>query len=517
MAVTREQVAEIYVATFDRAPDSAGLDYWEGTDLSIEEIAQSFFEQDETQEKYPDTLSNALFVDEIYNNVYNHSGDPEGAAYWITELDNGTPRNVMIIAMVNGAQGTDQDTLDNKVEVGLYFADNGTLLSYDQSIEVMEGVTSDDATVESAIAEVDAWSAAVQTIPLTIEIDAIVGTDLDNTITALVAADPSDTTLNPEDTIDGGGSDNRLALTNEAVVETTTLLSHMSSVATLAYTNSATLDQTIDTAGTTGVQTIEMHGEGSDKTSFINVVNIVNLELNGASATTEIVYTAAAVVSDDNNMNIINSSTEAQTVNLEGIETIHLTSGTDAGVVNTVDLFDPDLSEIFVNGEGAMTILDSVGSGSDVATIDLSAATGNITVESSIVGFSGASITSGKGQDTINLGAGDDTVIYTLAEQSHFVNSDMLVGFVAADDTVNLTAAIDAAALGNSTSRAVTAAEFTDHGAVLAEDAEMTTVTKGLGDTYYIDVDMDSEYNAAIDMMITFDAGTVLTEADFIV
>ncbi|RLA71421.1 MAG: hypothetical protein DRG30_08545, partial [Epsilonproteobacteria bacterium] len=313
MAVTREQVAEIYVATFNRAPDSAGLDYWASTALSIEEIAQSFFEQDETQEKYPDTLSNALFVDEVYNNVYNHSGDPEGAAYWIAELDNGTPRNVMIIAMVNGAQGTDQDTLDNKVEVGLYFADNGTLLSYDQSIEVMEGVTSDDATVESAIAEVDAWSAAVQTIPLTIEIDAIVGTDLDNTITALVAADPSDTTLNPEDTIDGGGSDNRLALTNEAVVETTTLLSHMSSVATLAYTNSATGVQTIDTAGTTGVQTIEMYGESDDETVFANVVNIVNLELNGASATTRIDYTVATIINDDN-MNIVNSSMETQVV-----------------------------------------------------------------------------------------------------------------------------------------------------------------------------------------------------------
>ena len=38
MAVTRQQVAELYVATFNRAPDAAGLDYWVNTSgLTIEQ------------------------------------------------------------------------------------------------------------------------------------------------------------------------------------------------------------------------------------------------------------------------------------------------------------------------------------------------------------------------------------------------------------------------------------------------------------------------------------------------
>ena len=54
MAVTREQVAELYVATFNRAPDAEGLDYWvNASGLTIEGIAQSFFDQPETQAKYP--------------------------------------------------------------------------------------------------------------------------------------------------------------------------------------------------------------------------------------------------------------------------------------------------------------------------------------------------------------------------------------------------------------------------------------------------------------------------------
>ena len=47
--VTEQQVAELYVATFNRAPDAAGLAYWVNSALTIEEIAQSFFDQPETQ------------------------------------------------------------------------------------------------------------------------------------------------------------------------------------------------------------------------------------------------------------------------------------------------------------------------------------------------------------------------------------------------------------------------------------------------------------------------------------
>jgi len=41
---TRESVTKLYVATFNRAPDSAGLNYWlNDSGLQLEQIAQSFF------------------------------------------------------------------------------------------------------------------------------------------------------------------------------------------------------------------------------------------------------------------------------------------------------------------------------------------------------------------------------------------------------------------------------------------------------------------------------------------
>ena len=42
---TQEEVAKLYVATFNRAPDKAGLDYWTTTSgLKLSGIASSFFD-----------------------------------------------------------------------------------------------------------------------------------------------------------------------------------------------------------------------------------------------------------------------------------------------------------------------------------------------------------------------------------------------------------------------------------------------------------------------------------------
>ena len=44
---TKEEVSKLYVSTFNRAPDSSGLDYWlNNSKLKLSEIAQSFFDQE---------------------------------------------------------------------------------------------------------------------------------------------------------------------------------------------------------------------------------------------------------------------------------------------------------------------------------------------------------------------------------------------------------------------------------------------------------------------------------------
>jgi len=119
-------ITELYIATFDRSPDSAGLQYWVNTKLSIEEIAQSFFDQQETKEKYPEALSEVDFIQAVYQNLFNRSSDSDGFEYWYKELNShSVHRSVFILVVINGALENDDKLLANKTKVGLAYAEAG--------------------------------------------------------------------------------------------------------------------------------------------------------------------------------------------------------------------------------------------------------------------------------------------------------------------------------------------------------------------------------------------------------
>ncbi len=152
--ITKENLAKLYVATFDRAPDSDGLDYWLDSSFTLEQVAMSFFDQEETQAKYPPSNTNAQFIKTIYQNLFDRDPDDKGSAYWLKELDEGLSRSVFILATLNGALGDDAVLLDNKTEVGLYFADKG-LNDYQLAIDVMAIVTVDSDSVVKAKEMID--------------------------------------------------------------------------------------------------------------------------------------------------------------------------------------------------------------------------------------------------------------------------------------------------------------------------------------------------------------------------
>ena len=124
------QIAELYIATFDRAPDAAGLEYWVEqyqNGMSIEEIAQSFFDQPETKQKYGDGDVES-FIESVYENVLDREPDEAGLEYWKGELENGNiSKNEFILAILNGAKEHEGDAkhLMDKTEVGLEFVKEG--------------------------------------------------------------------------------------------------------------------------------------------------------------------------------------------------------------------------------------------------------------------------------------------------------------------------------------------------------------------------------------------------------
>ena len=86
--LTKENLTKLYVATFDRSPDSDGLDYWlNQSALTLEQTAMSFFDQEETQTKYPPSNTNTQFINTVYQNLFDREPDDDGFVYWLKALD----------------------------------------------------------------------------------------------------------------------------------------------------------------------------------------------------------------------------------------------------------------------------------------------------------------------------------------------------------------------------------------------------------------------------------------------
>ncbi len=120
---TYENATRLYVATFDRVPDVAGLKYWvDDSQFSLEEIAMSFFSQPETKSKYyPDgTIDLSNFVDEVYINLFDRAPDSIGSEYWVEAMDIGSVHySTFILAVINGAQGNDAAILADKTKYAM--------------------------------------------------------------------------------------------------------------------------------------------------------------------------------------------------------------------------------------------------------------------------------------------------------------------------------------------------------------------------------------------------------------
>jgi hypothetical protein len=164
MGVSKEQVAKLYVATFNRAPDAAGLEFWVndsfGGNPTLEMIASSFFDQPETQAKYAG-MDYTEMVTLMYQNLFERDPDQAGLAYWVNELESGkfTP-DLLIKTLIDGAEAETGDPADaavlaNKTEVGLYFSDVLKLDDVATGYTIMSNITNDPSSVEAAKKELD--------------------------------------------------------------------------------------------------------------------------------------------------------------------------------------------------------------------------------------------------------------------------------------------------------------------------------------------------------------------------
>jgi hypothetical protein len=207
----QEQLAAIYIGYYDRAADPVGQSFWVSVvanpDFSLAEIATDFAGQAETLSAYPfldaPTAEEAEgFIAEVFLNLFNRAPDQAGLDFWSDALIgaiNGTNAltvGEIILSIIGGAQdsgdGNDRTTILNKIEAAIAWTDAAEIAGIDYTSDsaaqasaksIIEGVTSDDATVDAAAASADSFFGT----SLTLTADDQVGEGEANTFTAALA------------------------------------------------------------------------------------------------------------------------------------------------------------------------------------------------------------------------------------------------------------------------------------------------------------------------------------------
>lgn len=169
-----ESFIELYIAYFNRAPDAIGLNFWgtafaKGT--SLDEMAALFGLQEETLAAYPIGTSNEVFATTVYNNVLGRTPDQAGIDFWVGQLGSGNvSRDQFILEVLRGAKSdlkpeegqsfvdqqiADRAYLENKVDIGAYFAVHRGMSNVDNASDSMALYNGSQDSIAQSVAAID--------------------------------------------------------------------------------------------------------------------------------------------------------------------------------------------------------------------------------------------------------------------------------------------------------------------------------------------------------------------------
>lgn len=156
-------LVEVYIASFSRAPDAEGLYYWGdrfNDGMSLQQIAQSFFDQAETQSIYG-RKTNSELVSTVYQNFLGRDAEKAGRDYWVDELDNNIiSKDSFLLAVINGAQSEDRAYINSKADLGVYFSAILGMNNVEAAYDVMSEFTGTVASLDAAKSSIDEYHAS---------------------------------------------------------------------------------------------------------------------------------------------------------------------------------------------------------------------------------------------------------------------------------------------------------------------------------------------------------------------
>tara|TARA_R110002020_G_scaffold188846_6_gene387652 strand:+ start:1838 stop:4543 length:2706 start_codon:yes stop_codon:yes gene_type:complete len=500
-----DALVALYAGYFNRAPDPAGLQFWidqidGGREFNT--IAADFAASAEATALYPyltapDVASPSTFITSIYQNLFNRTPDQAGLDFWTDVLAQGSVSVAdMIEAIINGAVDApnatpatfDATTLENKIEVGRDFAvdaANTTGFVFNDAaksaaIDVIDGVTNDEATVVAAKAETDAFLTGAanpgNTVTLTTGADVLVGTAGNDTFNALPvnASGGNASTFSAFDDIDGGaGTDTLNIFTNSVTFfGTTTYNGGFPSSASVENVEIININNAT-TSGFGAVNAAQFDG-ATQIWQVANANSISNLEASttaGFRKTAVGTFGVAAATGVASAAVALEGAAEASTFNLSGDAlteatvsgtvadtdsnmtvadiNLNVTAGKDVQAVEVSSAVDATLT-VTNTGTKAVTSVDAsasagdityTGAGTAVADIKTGSGDDTVTIQTTTSNVAGSEVaamieagegddaitvaTTGTGTTTVNAGAGDDTVTLTTNAGSGALNVNL--------------------------------------------------------------------------------------------
>ena len=439
MAVTQAQVAQLYVALFNRAPEGAGFNAWvaAGATKTVAQMANEMLASPATPPYFAsmgvDVSTDRGYVELIYKNILgkDYTQDPDGINAWVRHLQLGNSRGDTLVKLFEVATSAEARAADpvaaqtfaNKTEVSAYMAqkiasidsDGNGGYDYTPFQEIIRSTNSTNLAAQKA--RIDAM-ATVTTHTLTTEDQTITGGEGLDVFSAVSSSYADRNTLKVNDKLDGGRGTDAL---NVAVNDSFTgfVDGYAKNIEILNLTNTSDSQRIFNAAKIDGLKSVSTTGTNGIR--ITDLASIVNLTVNGQKDATKIgiIYNTNLTSGSNDVQNLTLNNVGRETavaeatatdrhvksmkVEFNGIETLNIATKDAKSYIKEVQN-----KAITVKGAADLDIAtkdrDMTPASTDfVKSLDASTMTGNLTADLSD-SRKYSSVKSGSGNDTIVVG-----------------------------------------------------------------------------------------------------------------
>ena len=384
MAVTKAQVAQLYVALFNRAPEGAGLNAWvsAGVFRDQAQTADAMLQSPAIAAYFNGRIdSNLGYIENIYKNILgkDYSQDPDGINAWVRHLELGHSRGETLVTLFQVARSPEAIAADptaaavfsNKTAIAAYMAEKITDIENDGSGNFNYApfqdiiATTNSTNLEEQKAKIDqlAAEAAAGSKTFTTGLDNFLGTDGDDTFNGIYYAGggAKTSTLSSLDTLDARGGKDTLNLTvlkNGAdkvkMADLDTAMNGISNIENLNIKSEVKFDPAIVTINkgldNLSVQTIDTINLTTDTKEVVAVNTTGLVELTATEATKEVVVKSST------------GSVIVDAAKLEGkvsIDAGATPSAVPGSTVISTKLTAAKAQEVVIKAKGDATIVDA--------------------------------------------------------------------------------------------------------------------------------------------------------------